>query len=160
MYKIGENVMYPKEGACYVSDIVTKEINHQEQKYYELIVIFNSSLKISIPVKNANKVGVRRVINEGEINKLIQEIDKSNDIWVLDRKERFKLYDKKLKSGNIFEIIRLIKMLEIQNSAKKLCSTDKAFLVKAQKFALSELAATQCKSYESVLKEMSEHILN
>ncbi len=50
-------------------------------------------------------------------------------------------------------------MLMIQDSSKQLCSTDKEFLNKAQKFALSELAA-QCKSYTMVLEEMKKHILN
>ncbi len=51
-------------------------------------------------------------------------------------------------------------MLMIQDSSKQLCSTDKEFLNKAQKFALSELAAAQCKSYTMVLEEMKKHILN
>lgn len=59
-----------------------------------------------------------------------------------------------------FEIVKLIKMLMIQDSSKQLCSTDKEFLNKAQKFALSELAAAQCKSYTMVLEEMKKHILN
>ena len=115
MYKIGESVMYPKEGACSVNDIVTKKINHEMQKYYELSVIFNSNLKISIPVLNADRIGIRPVMD-------------GNDV--------------------------------IQDSSKQLCSTDKEFLNKAQKFALSELAAAQCKSYTMVLEEMKKHILN
>ncbi len=51
-------------------------------------------------------------------------------------------------------------MLMIQDCSKQLCSTDKEFLNKAQRFALSELAAAQCKSYTVVLEEMKKHILN
>ena len=120
MYKIGESVMYPKEGACSVNDIVTKKINHD----------------------------------------FIQSINKTDGVWIFDRKERLKLYQDKFHSGDVFEIVKLIKMLMIQDSSKQLCSTDKEFLNKAQKFALSELAAAQCKSYTMVLEEMKKHILN
>ncbi|MCC0644029.1 MULTISPECIES: CarD family transcriptional regulator [unclassified Clostridioides] len=160
MYNIGESVMYPKEGACYVSDIVTKEINKHMQKYYELTVIFNSTLKISIPVLNADKIGVRPIMNENEVNNFIQSIDKIDGIWIFDRKQRLKLYHDKFHSGDVFEIVKLIKMLMIQDCSKQLCSTDKDFLNKAQRFALSELAAAQCKSYTIVLEEMKKHILN
>ncbi|MDB0440668.1 CarD family transcriptional regulator [Clostridioides difficile] len=160
MYNIGESVMYPKEGACYVSDIVTKEINKHMQKYYELTVIFNSNLKISIPVLNADKIGVRPIMNENEVDNFIQSIDKTDGVWVFDRKKRLKLYHDKFHSGDVFEIVKLIKMLMIQDCSKQLCSTDKDFLNKAQRFALSELAAAQCKSYTIVLDEMKKHILN
>ncbi|MGO0906333.1 CarD family transcriptional regulator [Clostridioides difficile] len=160
MYNIGESVMYPKEGACYVSDIVTKEINKYMQKYYELTVIFNSNLKISIPVLNADKIGVRPIMNENEVDNFIQSIDKTDGVWVFDRKKRLKLYHDKFHSGDVFEIVKLIKMLMIQDCSKQLCSTDKDFLNKAQRFALSELAAAQCKSYTIVLDEMKKHILN
>lgn len=160
MYNIGESVMYPKEGACYVSDIVTKEINKHRQRYYELTVIFNSTLKISIPVLNADKIGVRPIMNENEVDNFIQSIDKIDGVWIFDRKKRLKLYHDKFHSGDVFEIVKLIKMLMIQDCSKQLCSTDKDFLNKAQKFALSELAAAQCKSYAIVLDEMKKHILN
>lgn len=160
MYKIGESVMYPKEGACCVNDIVTKKINHQMQKYYELSVIFNSNLKISILVLNADRIGIRPVMDGNDVDKFIQSIDKTDGVWVFDRKQRLKLYHDKFHSGDVFEIVKLIKMLMIQDYSKQLCSTDKEFLNKAQRFALSELAAAQCKSYTVVLEEMKKHILN
>ncbi|HGS9562720.1 TPA: CarD family transcriptional regulator [Clostridioides difficile] len=160
MYKIGEGVMYPKEGACSVNDIVTKKINHEMQKYYELSVIFNSNLKISIPVLNADRIGIRPVMDGNDVDNFIQSINKTDGVWIFDRKERLKLYQDKFHSGDVFEIVKLIKMLMIQDSSKQLCSTDKEFLNKAQKFALSELAAAQCKSYTMVLEEMKKHILN
>ncbi|EQF25875.1 carD-like/TRCF domain protein [Clostridioides difficile CD160] len=160
MYNIGESVMYPKEGACYVSDIVTKEINHNIQKYYELTVIFNSNLKILIPVISAGKIGIRPVMNENEVDDFMQSIDKTDGVWIFDRKKRLKLYQDKFHSGDVFEIVKLIKMLMIQDCSKQLCSTDKDFLNKAQRFALSELAAAQSKSYTIVLDEMKKHILN
>ncbi|CZR96588.1 MULTISPECIES: CarD family transcriptional regulator [unclassified Clostridioides] len=160
MYEIGESVMYPKEGACYISGLVTKDVNHHIQKYYELTVIYNSNLKILIPVLNADKIGIRPVMDENEVDNFIQSLDKADCLWVLDRKKRLKLYQDKFHSGDVFEIVKLIKMLMIQDNSKQLCSTDKDFLNKAQRFALSELAAAQCKSYTIVLEEMKNHILN
>lgn len=86
MYKIGESVMYPKEGACYISGLVTKDINHHIQKYYELTVIYNSNLKISIPVLNADKIGVRPIMDENEVENFIQSLDKVDCLWVFDEK--------------------------------------------------------------------------
>ncbi len=53
------------------------------QKYYELSVIFNSNLKISIPVLNADKIGIRPVMDGNDVDKFIQSIDKTDGVWVL-----------------------------------------------------------------------------
>lgn len=87
MYKIGESVMYPKRGACSVNDIVTKKINHEMQKYYELSVIFNSNLKISIPVLNADRIGIRPVMDGNDVDNFIQSINKTDGVWILIEKK-------------------------------------------------------------------------
>ncbi len=122
------------------------------QKYYELSVIFNSNLKISIPVLNADRIGICPVMDGNDVDKFIQSIDKTDGVWVLIENKGLNCTMINFIQG-CFEIVKLIKMLMIQDCSKQLCSTDKEFLNKAQRFALSELAAAQCKSYTVVLEE-------
>ena len=58
MFKIGDRVVYPMHGAGVVKDVVVKDIMGKKEEYL-IIMMPIGNIKISVPVENAQNIGVR-----------------------------------------------------------------------------------------------------
>ena len=62
-FKIGSNAVYPGHGVGEVTAIETKEIFGDEHTFYT-IKILETGMKIMVPKKNAESVGLRPIISK------------------------------------------------------------------------------------------------
>src|SRR5947209_17022468 len=88
-FQIGDKVVYPNHGVGIIEQISSRTIGPTTQKFY-LLKIKASSLKVEVPFNNVNSVGLRPVVKNGEVNKILGfladgECDNNSD-W----KDRFK----------------------------------------------------------------------
>ena len=61
MFKVGDNIVYPMHGAGTIESIEEKEILGEKQKYY-IMKMPVGDIKVMVPTKNAEMIGVRDVI--------------------------------------------------------------------------------------------------
>jgi RNA polymerase-interacting CarD/CdnL/TRCF family regulator len=72
-YKIGEKVVYPNHGVGIIEQISYGTLNGRTETYY-MLRITSSSLKVMVPRSNAEAVGLRPVIRNGETSKRFWDI--------------------------------------------------------------------------------------
>ena len=70
-FSIGDKVVYPNHGVGIIEQISSRTIGAQVEKFY-LLKIKASSLKVMVPFHNAGSVGLRRVVRNGEVLKIIE----------------------------------------------------------------------------------------
>ena len=70
-FHIGDKVVYPNHGVGIIEQISSRTIGASVEKFY-LLKIKASSLKVMIPFNNVNSVGLRRVVRNGEIQKILE----------------------------------------------------------------------------------------
>lgn len=150
IYSIGDKVMHPTAGACYVNDIISKTINKVKKEYYKLIPFVEENMLIYIPVINTSNIKMRRVMTEIEIDKMSLKIKESDTKWISDIKERQGLLESAIKSGDVFQLGKLIRMMLEREQENTLQGRDKDLLRSAQKFAYSEIAIVQGKSFKDI----------
>lgn len=158
-YCIGDKVMHPSAGACYINDIIFMTSNKVKKEYYKLAPFTDKNMSIYSPVINTGNVKIRRVMTESEIDEIELEVKESNTDWIVDNKERQEILQSTIKSGDVLQIAKLIRMMLERDLVKSLQGKDKELLVSAQKFAYSEIAIVQGKSFEEV-KELLENQIN
>ena len=95
MYKPGDHVFYPKGGVFVIERESEKTIAGTRISFFDLISS-DTKTKISIPKENVDRVGVRKLITE-------KELEKHLDGWAPDLKIS-KLHHKNRKSR--FETLR------------------------------------------------------
>jgi len=95
MYKPGDHVFYPKGGVFVIQQESKKKIGERDILFLDLLSS-DSKTKISIPKMNIDRVGVRALVTEAELQQNLDE-------WVPDFKIS-KLHHKNRKSR--FEILR------------------------------------------------------
>jgi len=96
----------------------------------------------SVPRKfteNAERVGLRRVISEEMVNKVVKALSGSGTQMPKNWNRRFKHNRDKMKTGDIFELAEVVRNLSLRDHEKGLSTGEKQMFVKAKKILASEL---------------------
>ena len=71
-YKVGDMVVYPRHGAARVEAITERVVKGVKREYLQLTVLSSDGLVINVPVENAQKVGVRDIVDANEVAKVFE----------------------------------------------------------------------------------------
>src|SRR5438445_2798184 len=88
-FAIGDKVVYPNHGVGVIEQISSRTIGMSVQKFY-LLKIKASSLKVEVPFHNVGSVGLRPVVKNGEVNKILTFLTDGKCDSNTDWKYRFK----------------------------------------------------------------------
>ena len=72
------------------------------ERFY-LLNIKASSLKVMVPCQNAGSVGLRRVVRNGEIQKVLDALSGGENGGNGDWKDRFKENSERMRTGSLLE---------------------------------------------------------
>jgi len=147
-FHIGDKVVYPNHGVGVIEQIGSRSIGPNVERYY-LLHIKASSLKVMVPCHNAASVGMRRVVRNGEIQKVLDLLSISENGANGDWKDRFKENSERMRTGSLMEVAGVMKSLIALHQAKPLSFREKKMLERARYLLVSELAlARNCDETE------------
>ena len=154
---IGDKVVYPNHGVGIIEQISSRSVGATIEKFY-LLNIKASSLKVMVPCQNAGSVGLRRVVRNGEIQKVLDNLSVSENGSNGDWKDRFKENSDRMRTGSLLEVAGVLKSLISLHQAKPLSFREKKMLERARYLLVSELAmARNCE--ESKVEEILTNAL-
>jgi CarD family transcriptional regulator len=138
LYKVGDKVVYPHHGA---GSIVKKEVREVlgEKREYLTIKIDHNDMTVNVPTENADKVGLRRVIGEKEVEVVLKALTGGSTEMPKNWNRRFKHNRDKMKTGDILELAEVVRNLSLRDNEKGLSTGEKQMFVKAKKILASEL---------------------
>ena len=139
VFHIGDKVVYPNHGVGIIEQISSRTTGSTVEKFY-LLKIAASSLKVMIPFANAGSVGMRPVVRNGEIQKIMDYLSAGECINAADWKDRFKENSDRMRTGSLLEVAAVLKGLLVLNQAKALSFREKKMLERARYLLVSELA--------------------
>ena len=138
-FHIGDKVVYPNHGVGIIEQISSRTIGSTVEKFY-LLKIKASSLKVMVPFHNVNMVGLRRVVKNGEIQKILDFLTDGDCENSADWKDRFKENSERMRTGSLLDVAAVLKGLLQLNQAKPLSFREKKMLERARYLLVSELA--------------------
>ncbi len=138
-FDIGDRVVYPNHGVGIVEQIGSRTMGEQVEKYY-LLNIKSSNLKVTIPFHSVGAVGLRRVVKNGEIQKILDYLAGGNGESAADWKDRFKENSDRMRTGSLLEVAAVLKSLLVLKESKSLSFREKKMLERARYLLVSELA--------------------
>jgi CarD family transcriptional regulator len=138
LYDVGDKVVYPHHGA---GTVVKKEVRTVlgEQREYLTIQILHNDMTVNVPCENAEKVGLRKVIDEQSVELVVKALTGDGTTMPKNWNRRFKHNRDKMKTGNIFELAEVVRNLSLRDHEKGLSTGEKQMFVKAKKILASEL---------------------
>ncbi|HWN23058.1 MAG TPA: CarD family transcriptional regulator, partial [Gaiellaceae bacterium] len=138
LFDVGDKVVYPHHGAGTVIKKEKREILGQTREYLTIQILHND-MTVNVPVENAEKVGLRGVIEEDLVTVVVKALTAGESEMPKNWNRRFKHNRDKMKTGDIFELAEVVKNLSLRDHEKGLSTGEKQMFVKAKKILASEL---------------------
>ena len=137
-FAIGDNVVYPHHGAGQVIKKEKKEILGETREYLTIKILHND-MTVMVPCENAGKAGLRRVIDEETVKKVLSVL--SDDVSEMPKNwnRRFKHNRDKIKTGDIYELAEVVRNLAVREQDKGLSTGEKQMYTRAKKILASEM---------------------
>ena len=119
-------------------------------------------MTVMIPQDGCEKIGVRYIIGEDEAKKVLEafrtEKVLEDDNW--NRRQRENVA--KIKTGDIYEVLSVVKALMIRDGTKGLSTSERKMLNMSRKILVSEIVmsgAASISDVESILNDTVAEIL-
>jgi CarD family transcriptional regulator len=138
LYKVGDKVVYPHHGAGTVVKKESRKVLGQEREYLTIKILHND-MTVNVPTENAERVGLRKVIDEDMVVRVLDVLNGDGTRMPKNWNRRFKHNRDKMKTGDIFELAEVVRNLSLRDQEKGLSTGEKQMFVKAKKILASEL---------------------
>ena len=137
-FDIGDNVVYPHHGAGKVLKKERRKMFGEEREYLTIKILHND-MTVMVPCENAALAGLRRVIDEETVQKVLAVL--ADDVSEMPKNwnRRFKHNRDKIKTGDIYELAEVVRNLAIREHQKGLSTGEKQMFTRAKKILASEL---------------------
>jgi len=137
-FECGDSVVYPHHGAGRVLKKEAKVLLGQERIYLTIKILHND-MTVMVPSEKATQVGLRRVIDEETVEKVLAVLRDDISEMPKNWNRRFKHNRDKIKTGDIYELAEVVRNLAIREHEKGLSTGEKQMFTRAKKILASEL---------------------
>jgi len=137
-FELGDNVVYPHHGAGKVLKKERKKMFGEEREYLTIKILHND-MTVMVPCENAGKAGLRRVIDEDTVKKVLAVLQDEVSEMPKNCIARLKHNRDKIKTGDIYELAEVVRNLAIREHEKGLSTGEKQMFTRAKKILASEL---------------------
>jgi CarD family transcriptional regulator, regulator of rRNA transcription len=137
-FECGDHVVYPHHGA---GKVLKKEVRKMfgSEREYLTIKILHNDMTVMVPCENAGLAGLRRVIDEETVEKVLAVLQDDISEMPKNWNRRFKHNRDKIKTGDIYELAEVVRNLAIREHEKGLSTGEKQMFTRAKKILASEL---------------------
>ncbi|MBR5543705.1 MAG: CarD family transcriptional regulator [Oscillospiraceae bacterium] len=138
MYTVGNKIVHPLHGAGTIDNIITQTIDGTSREYY-VVKLHTNNMTIMVPVATSKEIGIRDVISSEEADKLLSLFSTIETDDVQNWNRRYRDNATKIKSGDLNEVVRVIKSLSIRDIKSGLSTGERKMLHSARQILVSEL---------------------
>ena len=110
-----------------------------ERREYLMIKILHNDMTVMVPTQNAAVAGLRRVIDEETVKKVLALLQDECSEMPKNWNRRFKHNRDKIKTGDIYELAEVVRNLAVREAQKGLSTGEKQMFTRAKKILASEL---------------------
>jgi CarD family transcriptional regulator len=137
-FELGDHVVYPHHGAGKVLSKEDMEVLGTTREYLTIKILHND-MTVKVPTENAAIAGLRRVIDEETVKKVLDVLTAEVSEMPKNWNRRFKHNRDKIKTGDIYELAEVVRNLALRESEKGLSTGEKQMFTRAKKILASEL---------------------
>ena len=137
-FELGDHVVYPHHGAGKVLKKEEMEMLGETREYLTIKILHND-MTVRVPTENAALAGLRRVIDEETVQKVLDVLRDEVSEMPKNWNRRFKHNRDKIKTGDIYELAEVVRNLSLRENEKGLSTGEKQMFTRTKKILASEL---------------------
>ena len=155
-FKVGDVAVYPAHGVGEIKSIESREISGGKYQFY-ILQILDNGMKIMVPTKNVNAVGLREIISKDEVE-AVYEILKERDITIDNQtwNRRYREYMDKIKTGSVFEVAEVYRDLLMLKEEKDLSFGERKMLDTARSLLVKEISLAKDVEEKQIEKDLDK----
>jgi len=138
MYSVGDKVVYPHHGAGKITGIEQRDVLGCRRDYLTIQILHNN-MTVMVPVENAERAGLRKVVEAGAVDEVLDVLRGDRTSMPKNWSHRYKHNQEKLRTGDIFEVAEVVRNLTLSGADKELPTGEKQLFTKAKRILASEL---------------------
>ena len=158
MFKVGDKVVHPMHGAGVIDSIVSEKINGTVRDYY-VFVMPHGGLVLKIPLDSSGLVGLRAVVDAPYAEAVIAAVGGLETSTTVNWSQRYRENLERLKSGNLYEVARVIKTLMLRDAQRGLSTGERKMLHSAKQIFISEIALVMGNSYDEIEGRLNSSVV-
>ena len=149
MFSVGDLVVHPMHGAGIIDGIVREKITGVAQDYY-VFKMPMGGLLLKIPVSNSEAIGIRSIITQPEAEALLNAIPDMAVENTANWNKRYRENMARLKSGDLYEVARVVKALMHRDHPRGLSTGERKMLHNARQILISEIVMAEQGEYKEL----------
>jgi CarD family transcriptional regulator len=157
-FEIGDSVVYPHHGAGKVLKKEMKTVLGESREYLTVKILHND-MTVMVPTENAAAAGLRRVMDEETILKVMAVLQDECSVMPKNWNRRFKHNRDKIKTGDIYDLADVVRNLAVREHQKGLSTGEKQMFTRARRILASEMMYALGMDEEQVDAHLSSVIL-
>ncbi len=154
-FKQGDLAVYPAHGVGRIEAIETRVVNGEKHDFY-IMKILENNMVIMIPTWNVDQVGLRDVIGEKEIPKIMEVIKAKRDLAIDNQtwNRRYREYMDKIKTGSLYEVAEVFRDLSLLKMTKDLSFGERKLYDTAYTLLIKELSTARNTDEKTIISEI------
>ena len=112
MFKVGDSVIHPEHGACYVEAIQDREMCGVTREYLVLKLTY-ADLQVFVPI-DSTEVGLREVCSAEDVESVFEVLRTGEVSAQGNWSRRFKGNIERLHSGDIYQVAEVVRDLTVR----------------------------------------------
>ncbi len=156
-FQVGDNVVYPSQGAGVVEETTTREVLGETQEYLKIVFV-RGDMEVLVPMRKGQEVGLRHTVGSDEIQQVFEALAKADLSLPTQWPPRYRAEQDILSAGSAYDLARLIGVLAKRDIDKGLAATEREVLENAKSMLASELAVVQKLSLADAAQQLESVI--
>lgn len=154
-FNVGDLAVYPAHGVGRIEAIESRVVNGEKHDFY-IMKILENNMVIMIPTSNVESVGLRDVIGEKEIPKIMSVIGSKKEMAIDNQtwNRRYREYMDKIKTGSLYEVAEVFRDLSLLKLTKDLSFGERKLYDTAHTLLIKELSTAKNTDEKSIVREI------
>lgn len=154
MFRVGDKVVHPMHGAGVIDGIVREKICGSIQDYY-VFKMPVGGLVLKIPTATSQAVGLRDVVDAAAAEQLLAAFPALEADMTSNWNHRYRENMQRLKSGDLYEVARVIKGLHCRDAQRGLSNGERKMLHTAKQILISEMVLATGQEYQQLERQIN-----
>lgn len=114
---------------------------------------------VMVPTEGSEEIGLRPVIGREESEQVLEALPGIEAAMTSNWNRRYRENMERMKSGNLFEVARVVKGLTQRDNKRGLSTGERKMLHSAKQILISELVLSQDSSYEDIEARINHSLI-
>ena len=154
-FNVGDKVVYPSQGVSVVESITDEELAGSTMNCYTLRLLSTDS-KVVVPVTNSERVGLRPLSEKTSVTRALKRLSSGKTNGVEDWKDRYRANLERIKTGDLDEIVDVLRCLAEVAGRKTLSFRERKMYDHARQLLVVEVSVVEDREIPEVEKQIDD----